>query len=92
MRSLVHEVTAADGVGPLSDHVMLHLPRGGDEPVRNLLARSDGQLVGYAHLDITDEVEGSSAELAVLPSARGRGVGRMLVERLLAHVARASAD
>ena len=84
VRSLVHEVTAADGVGPLSDHVMLHLPRGGDEPVRNLLARSDGQLVGYAHLDITDEVEGSSAELAVLPSARGRGVGRMLVERLLA--------
>jgi mycothiol synthase len=84
VRSLVHDVTAADGVGPLSDHVMLHLPRGGDEAVRNLLVRDeDGQLVGYAHLDVTDEVEGSSAELAVLPAARGRGVGRLLVERLL---------
>jgi mycothiol synthase len=84
VRSLVAEVTAADGVGPLSDHVMLHLPRGGDEEVRNLLVRSDGQLVGYAHLDVTDAVEGSSAELAVLPSARGRGIGRALVTRLLA--------
>ena len=37
-RALVHDVKAADGVGPLSDHVMLHLPRGGDEAVRNLLA------------------------------------------------------
>jgi mycothiol synthase len=64
---------------------MLHLPRGGDEAVRNLVVRDDdGRLVGYAHLDVTDAVEGSSAELAVLPSARGRGVGRMLVERLLA--------
>jgi mycothiol synthase len=84
VRALVTEVTAADGVGPLSEHVMLHLPRGGDEAVRNLLVRDDGQVVGYAHLDVTDEVEGSSAELAVLPSARGRGIGRALVEALLA--------
>jgi mycothiol synthase len=83
VRSLVHEVTAADGVGPLSDHVMLHLPRGGDEAVRNLLVREDGRLVGYAHLDVTDEVAGSSAELAVLPAARGHGIGRLLVAALL---------
>src|SRR3954454_19657172 len=84
VRPPVHDVTAADGVGPLSDHVMLHLPRGGDEAVRNLLVRQDGQLVGYAHLDVTDEVEGSSADLAVLPSARGQGIGRAMVSRLLA--------
>jgi mycothiol synthase len=83
VRRLVAEVMAADGVGPLSDHVMLHLPHGGDEKVRNVLVREDGQLVGYAHLDVTDEVAGSSAELAVLPSARGRGVGRLLVGTLI---------
>ncbi|MBK5306397.1 MAG: mycothiol synthase [Frankiaceae bacterium] len=84
VRSLVHDVAVADGVGPLSDHVMLHLPRGGDEAVRNLLVRSDdGRLLGYAHLDVTDVVAGSSAELAVHPAARGRGIGRTLVARLL---------
>ena len=34
---LVHDVTEADGVLPLSEHVMLHLRYGGDAPVRNLL-------------------------------------------------------
>jgi mycothiol synthase len=83
VRSLVEQVQAADGTPPLSDHVMLHLPRGGDADVRHLLVRSEGQLVGYAHLDVTDQVAGSSAELAVLPSARGQGIGRALVEELL---------
>jgi mycothiol synthase len=84
VRALVDEVAKADGVGPLSDHVMLHLPRGGDEKVRNLLVRDDdGRLVGYAHLDVTDPVAGSSAELAVLPSAREHGIGRTLVATLL---------
>ena len=83
VRALVHDVTAADGVGPLSDHVMLHLPRGGDEKVRNLLVRKGDRLLGYAHLDVTDEVEGSSAELAVHPTARRSGIGRALVETLL---------
>ncbi|MCU1590979.1 MAG: mycothiol synthase [Frankiales bacterium] len=83
VRALVAEVSAADGVGPLSDHVMLHLPQGGDEAVRNLLVRGEGGLLGYAHLDVTDAVAGSSAELAVLPAARGSGIGRALVARLL---------
>ena len=84
VRALVEEVTAADGVGAFSEHVMLHLPRGGDSDVRHLLVREGGELVGYAHLDVTDEVAGSSAELAVAPGSRGHGIARALVTSLLA--------
>jgi mycothiol synthase len=67
---------------------MLHLRYGGDRPVRNVLLYPDGQdrsgaPAAYAHLDVTDVVEGSSAELVVDPGQRGRGYGRALVEELL---------
>ena len=85
VHALVERATAADATAPLSEHVLLHLPRGGDEEVRNLLVRGDGgAVVAYAHLDVTDAVEGSSAELVVDPAARGRGLGRALVEAVLA--------
>ena len=83
VRELVEQATAADGTAPLSEHVLLHLPRGGDAQVRNLLVRADGAVVAYAHLDVTDAVEGSSAELVVAPAARGGGLGRALVLALL---------
>ena len=83
VKALVHAVKHADGVPPLSDHVLLHLPRGGDEHVQHLLARVDGSLAGYAHLDITDQVAGSSGEVAVHPSYRRQGIGRSLVARAL---------
>jgi mycothiol synthase len=85
VHALVERATAADGTPPLSEHVLLHLPRGGDAEVRNLLVRGPGDRVtAYAHLDVTDAVEGSSAELVVDPSARGRGLGRALTEAVLA--------
>ena len=81
---LVDEVAAYDGTMPLSEHVILHLRRGGDEEVRHVLARDgDERLVGYAHLDVTDLVEGPSAELAVRPDDRRSGVGRALVDELI---------
>ena len=82
--SLIDTVADADGTFPLSEHVVLHLRHGGDADVRSLLARADdGHLVGYAHLDVTDMVEGPSAELAVLPDERRRGVGHALVAELI---------
>lgn len=84
---LVDRVTEADGVHPLDEHVTLHIRRGGDNGAHHLLVWSaDGgpDLVAYAHLDVTDEVEGAAAELAVSPEHRRRGVGHRLVEELVA--------
>jgi mycothiol synthase len=71
----------ADGVYPLAEHVMLHLRHGGDAPAVHLLIREPdrGRLVGYAHVDPTDAVEGASAELCVHPLFRRHGLGRALV-------------
>jgi mycothiol synthase len=74
----------ADGAYPLSEHVTLHLRHGGDLPAVHLLARDGDQLVGYAHVDTTDEVEGPSAELCVHPLHRRRGLGRALVLAVMA--------
>lgn len=85
VHELVGEVSRHDGHLPLSEHVLLHLPLGGDEDVRHVLAAepAGGRLDGYAHLDVTDAVAGSSAEVCVRPSARRHGVGRRLVEELV---------
>jgi mycothiol synthase len=69
----------ADGAYPLSEHVVLHVRRGGDEPAIHLFIYIDEQLVGYAHVDTTDVVEGASAELVVHPMFRRHGLGRALV-------------
>jgi mycothiol synthase len=83
---LVERATEVDGVRPLSEHVSLHLRHGGDAGDRSLLlfAPTDAgeQLVGYAHLDPTDQVRGPSAELVVDPQFRRQGLGRQLVQAL----------
>jgi mycothiol synthase len=74
----------ADGAYPLSEHVVLHLRLGGDVRAVHLLVRHGADLVGYAHVDTTDPVEGASAELAVHPLHRRRGLGRALVTEAMA--------
>lgn len=83
VRRIVDEATDRDGVSPLSEHVLLHLRYGGEASARNLLLYAGDTLAGYAHLDPTDPVEGSSAELVVAPEHRGRGHGRALTEALI---------
>jgi mycothiol synthase len=83
VQQLVTAATDADGVTPVSEHTLLHLRHGGDRDALNLLARSDAEaLVGYAHLDTTDRVEGATAELAVHPEHRRGGVGGALLDAL----------
>ena len=87
---LLEQATIADGARPLSEHAWLHLRHGGDEQGHHILAtRSDCPpdqvaIVGYAHVDITDLVEGASAELAVLPQMRNHGIGQELVDQAIA--------
>lgn len=84
LQGLLSAATEFDGVWPLSEHVWLHVTQGGDDEAVHILARSsDGGLVGYAHLDTTDEVDGPSAELVVHPRYRQQGIGRTLVTSLL---------
>ena len=84
VRGLVTRATERDGVAPLSEHVLLHLRYGGDAPVRNLVAYDGDAVVGYAHLDVTDVVAGSSEELVVDPDHRRAGIGGLLVDELVA--------
>ena len=84
--SLIERVTDHDGMRPVSEHVWLRLKEGGDPRGQHLLAtNAAGVVVGYAHLDVTDAVEGPSAELAVDPSERRHGLGRLLIEELIRH-------
>jgi mycothiol synthase len=96
VRRLVEAATETDGVVPLSEHVRLHLKYGGDTDAWHFIARrlspQGNQLVGYAHLDKTDLVEGPSAELVVAPSARRQGVGGALLDALKLKLSRRRGD
>jgi mycothiol synthase len=76
---LARAAAAVNHTYPFSEQVVLRLRHGGDPPAVHLLARDrDRRLVGYAHVDPTDEVNGAVAELVVHPAARRRGWGHAL--------------
>lgn len=80
---LAEAAATADGTYPLSEHVVLHLRHGGSQSV-HVLAEEPGtqQMLGYAHLDVSDAAEGPAAELAVSPTARRSGVGSALLDEV----------
>ena len=80
--SLIADATDHDGVPPVSEHVLLHLRHGGDKADTHFIAKNGDQIVGYAHLDLTDAVEGPSAELVVCPTNRKQGFGQELLKAL----------
>ena len=81
--SLVADASDRDGIPPLAEHVLLHLRHGGDIADTHFIAEIDGALAAYAHLDLTDEIEGPSAEIVVAPRFRNRGIGSELLRELV---------
>lgn len=86
--ALIAQASDHDGVPPVSEHVLLHLRHGGDKADRHIIAtleKDDRSItIGYAHLDLTDLIEGPSAELVIHPDHRNNGLG----SNLLAEVTR----
>jgi mycothiol synthase len=86
--ALVEAATSADGVRPLNEAVMLALRYGAADAVRHVVATGpEDAWVAYGHLDLTDRIQGASAEVVVHPDWRRRGVGAALVRRMLAEAA-----
>lgn len=99
---LLAETERFDGVAPAGEHVILRLTAHRDvvrqiEPVQAdvrsehfLVRTTDGQLIGYGHLDTENESGAGAeatgelvAELAAHPEHRRQGVGARLVAALL---------
>lgn len=78
---LAATVVDADGTAPFSEQTLLDLDSDADAVV-HAVARDEGRLVGYAQIRDPDAAT-PSAELAVDPAARRRGVGRALLARVL---------
>lgn len=80
--ALLNSATDFDGVRPLSEHAWLHL-RTGESGLHIIGYFNDSNIAGYAHVDVTDLVEGTSVELVVAPESRNAGMGHELVDQAL---------
>lgn len=79
---MISAATEHDGIPPIAEHIVLHLRHGGDMDDLHLIVEEIEGIVGYAHIDLTDLVAGSSAELVIHPLHRGRGLGRALLKEI----------
>ena len=82
VRALAAAVSKHDGVAAFSEQTLLN-PTSPQQHVEHLPVLEHGTLVGYAQLDR------SSAELAIHPDHRRRGLGAALLDDVLARDARA---
>ncbi len=80
---LIETIALHDGLSPVSEHVFLHLRHGGDDQSLHFLLSQDNELIGYAHLDITDKVEGPITEIALAPQHRQQAIGTELISEII---------
>jgi len=92
---LVRACREADGVAPLSEHVMLHLrydssarPTQDRDRGRDFVLTEDGEVAGYAYLDPPAADDEVSGELMIHPARRGHGLGRTLAAQVTAAAGR----
>ena len=78
--SLIKAAQDFDNTPAIAEHVLLHLRHGGDKADSHLVVQKDNQVIGYAHLDKTDQVAGPSVELVIHPQHRGSGIGSDLLK------------
>jgi len=78
--SLIKSAQDFDNSPAIAEHVLLHLRHGGDKADSHLVIQKDNQVIGYAHLDKTDQVAGPSVELVIHPEHRGSGIGSDLLK------------
>ena len=78
--SLIKAAQDFDNTPAIAEHVLLHLRHGGDKADSHLVIQKDDQVIGYAHLDKTDQVAGPSVELVIHPDHRGSGIGSELLK------------
>lgn len=78
IEEMLERVSDADGVSSLSEHTYLHILAGGGPGEQHAVVRLLDRIVGYACVD--DGV----GELLVDPSVRSQGIGKALLEQVLA--------
>jgi len=78
--SLIKAAQDFDNTPAIAEHVLLHLRHGGDKADSHLVIQKDNKVIGYAHLDKTDQLAGPSVELVIHPEHRGSGIGSELLK------------